>query len=118
MGSRSIAVLVAAGCLAVAAVSGVCVAAVRSGAESITLYGGSTGNVPFPHRQHQATVGDCAVCHSVFAQTAGAIDEMKAAGTLKKKQVMNKQCIQCHRQKKQNGENSGPTTCRSCHFKS
>lgn len=95
--------------------TGVCLGEPPRGAETITLSGGSAGNVPLPHHRHQQVLLDCNLCHSVFAQRAGVIDEMKAAGALEKKQVMNKQCIKCHRQKKKAGEKAGPTTCKACH---
>ena len=88
------------------------------GAEHIEMEGGKRGKVPFPHRQHQENQGDCQICHSVFPQDAGAIEKMKAEGTLKKKYVMNKLCTKCHREKKKAGQNSGPTTCKTCHIKS
>jgi len=95
--------------------TGVCFGDRNPGAEKITINAGSQGSVPLPHLRHQQVLGDCNLCHSVFAQRTGAIDEMKAAGTLEKKQVMNKQCIKCHRQKKKDGEKAGPTTCKACH---
>ena len=70
------------------------------GAEQMDLFGGTRGKVPFPHHQHQKNLGDCNACHDVFPQTAGAIESMKAQGKLKQKQVMNKQCIKCHRAEK------------------
>ena len=87
------------------------------GAENIELEGGKRGKVPFPHRQHQAQLKDCNICHSVFPQTAGSISALKAEGKLKKKQVMNKLCTKCHKQNKKAGRKSGPTTCKKCHIK-
>lgn len=89
----------------------------NKGAENIEINGGTRGNVPFPHRQHQARIGDCKICHSVFPQKSGSIAELKAAGTLKKKYVMNKLCTKCHKEKKNAGQKSGPTTCTKCHIK-
>lgn len=88
-----------------------------TGAEFITLDGGDSGAVPFPHRLHQTVLGDCMICHSVFPQKAGSIGELKASGELKQKQVMNKQCTACHRKLKKEGKKTGPTTCKSCHVK-
>ena len=89
----------------------------NKGAAEITLPGGSRGSVPFPHHQHQNKLLDCNICHSLYPQKAGIIEELKAAGTLKKKQVMNKQCTKCHKQKKKEGLSTGPTTCVKCHIK-
>lgn len=99
-----------------------CLAAVvnavqNKGAENIELYGGKTGKVLFPHHRHQTVLGDCNLCHDVFPQKAGAIAQRKAEGSLKQKQVMNKQCINCHRSKKKAGETSGPLRCSKCHIK-
>jgi c(7)-type cytochrome triheme protein len=89
----------------------------NKGAENLELNGGSRGNVPFPHRQHQDQIGDCKICHSVFPQKTGSIKELKTEGTLKKKYVMNKLCTKCHKEKKRAGQKSGPTTCTKCHIK-
>lgn len=87
----------------------------NKGAESIDISGGRQGKVPFPHHQHQNRLKDCQTCHSVFAQSKGAIEQMKAQGKLKAKAVMNKQCIKCHRAEKKAGNPSGPLTCTTCH---
>ena len=89
----------------------------NKGAAEIKLPGGKRGPVPFPHHRHQDTLKDCQICHSLFPQKAGIIEELKAAGTLKKKQVMNKQCTKCHKEKKKAGIKTGPTTCAKCHIK-
>ncbi|MGB5747367.1 MAG: cytochrome c3 family protein [Desulfobacterales bacterium] len=89
----------------------------NKGAANIEINGGKRGNVPFPHHQHQARIGDCKICHSVFPQKSGSIAELKAEGTLKKKYVMNKLCTKCHKEKKTAGQKSGPTTCTKCHIK-
>ena len=96
---------------------GVSQAVEDKGAKDITLAGGKSGNVPFPHHRHQEVIIDCKVCHSVFPQKAGVIEELKAEGKLKKKQVMNKLCTKCHKQKKRAGEKGGPVTCKTCHIK-
>ena len=85
------------------------------GPGDILLYGGNKGEVPFPHRVHQDSLGDCKACHDVFPQKKGSIEALKAEGKLKKKHVMNKLCTKCHREKKKAGEKSGPTTCTKCH---
>ena len=83
----------------------------------IELHGGTRGNVPFPHHRHQETIGDCDLCHTVFPQKTGSIEELKAKGELKKKYVMNKLCTKCHKEKRRAGEKSGPVTCKQCHIK-
>ncbi|MCB2168026.1 MAG: cytochrome c family protein [Deltaproteobacteria bacterium] len=89
----------------------------NKGAPQMSLDGGKSGPVPFPHLAHQKVLADCSVCHELFPQEAGAIDALKASGELKKKQVMNKQCTKCHKQMKKEGQKTGPTTCKSCHAK-
>ena len=89
----------------------------NKGAEQIELPGGTRGKVHFPHHLHQDKLVDCQICHATFEQKAGIIEELKAQGKLKKKQVMNKLCTKCHKQKKKAGEKSGPTTCSKCHIK-
>ena len=92
-------------------------AVVNTGAESITLDGGSKGEITFPHREHQDTLKDCKACHDVFPMELGVIKKLKVAKELKRKQVMNKTCIQCHRDRKKAGESYGPTSCNDCHAK-
>lgn len=86
-----------------------------TGRDMITLEGGKSGPVPFKHHLHQDVVKDCQVCHKDFPQEQGALEAAKLAGTLKKKQVMNKTCISCHREKKKAGEKTGPVSCKTCH---
>ena len=89
----------------------------EKGAEEMTLVGGEKGDVWFPHRKHQDNLGDCKICHDLFPQTPGIIEKQKAEGALKKKQVMNKKCLACHRKMKKAGEPTGPTSCNKCHHK-
>ena len=89
----------------------------NKGAKDIELFGGKRGKVPFPHHRHQDKLGNCDICHTVFEQKSGIIDELKAQGKLKKKYVMNKLCTKCHKEKKKAGEKSGPTICSKCHIK-
>jgi len=89
----------------------------ETGAEQITLNGGKRGTITFPHRGHQENLKDCDLCHQHFPQAAGSIDDLKAKGSLKKKWVMKKLCITCHKAKKKEGVKSGPTTCSKCHTK-
>jgi hypothetical protein len=53
----------------------------------------------------------------MFPKELGVIDKMKAEKTLKKKQVMNKACIACHKAYKKSGKDHGPTSCKECHIK-
>ena len=62
-----------------------CVAEQNKGAQEIELAAGKRGNVPFPHRRHQEKLVDCNICHTVFEQKAGSIEELKAQGKLKPK---------------------------------
>ena len=89
----------------------------EKGANHIELEGGKRGKVPFPHQQHQENLGDCTICHAVFPQKPGSIEELKAQGKLKKKHVMNKLCTKCHKETKKAGKKTGPTTCAKCHIK-
>jgi cytochrome c-type protein NrfB len=84
------------------------------GAKNITLYGGASGEVPFPHHRHQTVLGDCNLCHGLFPQVSGSIEKLEAEGKLKKKQVMV-QCQTCHRNRAAQGQKAGPVKCRDCH---
>ncbi len=92
--------------------------AANRGPDRIDIFGGRSGNVPFPHAQHQDRITDCNVCHSVFPQETEAIRKMKEEGLLKPKKVMNLQCIKCHKMEKKTGNPHGPVTCSTCHVKS
>ena len=87
------------------------------GRKEMTLFGGKSGAVDFNHHLHQAVVNDCQVCHKDFPQEKGSLEAAKKAGILKKKQVMNKTCVKCHRTKKKAGEKTGPVSCKACHKK-
>ena len=94
------------------------VAAVKNeGAKDIEIYGGSKGKVPFPHHMHQTNLEDCNICHSLFPQKLNSINDLKTKGQLKKKQVMRKLCIKCHKTEKRAGNKTGPTQCSKCHIK-
>jgi hypothetical protein len=54
-------------------------------------------DVHFPHHRHQDALGDCNICHDLFPKKLGSIDELKNQGKLKKKQVMQEHCIDCHK---------------------
>ena len=86
------------------------------GAEFMVLKGGSTGDVSFPHKLHQDKLKNCENCHNLFPEEAGSIQKLIAAGTLKKKQVMNT-CKSCHQETKDKGQTAGPTSCKVCHNK-
>lgn len=89
----------------------------NKGAEKINLDGGSRGTVEFPHHLHQAAIEDCNACHLVFPKNKGSIKSLKEKKELKKKQVMTKTCLKCHRTMKKAGEKTGPTRCSACHIK-
>jgi hypothetical protein len=114
MRHRMFSIIVAA---TVLGLSVVIAAAVDRGPESIDIYGGRSGKVPFSHVQHQDRIKDCNVCHRVFPQETEAIKRLKEAGKLKAKKVMNLQCIKCHKQEKKAGKPHGPVTCKTCHQK-
>ncbi|MBW1643252.1 MAG: cytochrome c3 family protein [Deltaproteobacteria bacterium] len=103
--------------IAVFFITAIGVAIENKGERTKELFGGDRGNVSFPHHLHQDKLGGCNACHSVFPRTHGSIGDMKKKGTLKPKEVMNKQCIKCHRAEKKAGRKSGPLTCSKCHVK-
>ena len=92
-------------------------AAANQGPETIDIFGGQSGKVPFTHAQHQNRLKDCNICHGVFPQETDAIKRMKESGALKPKKVMNLQCIKCHKEEKRAGKPHGPVTCSTCHQK-
>lgn len=87
----------------------------NKGSKDIDLSGGTKGNIPFPHFKHQEVLKDCNICHKDFPQTAGSIEKLKAEGKLEKKQIMNKHCVKCHKEKENAGEKTGPVSCSKCH---
>ncbi len=94
----------------------VAAAAENRGAGNIVLEVGRLGNVAFPHQKHQDTLGDCNLCHNLFPKAAGSIERLKNKGKLKKKATMY-QCLDCHKNKVDKREKSGPTSCKGCHKK-
>jgi cytochrome c-type protein NrfB len=99
-------------------IAGLSLAETDKGAKEMVIpSGGNQGDVKFPHHQHQEALTDCMLCHDLFPQQAGAIQDLKQKGILAQKQVMNKQCVKCHKAKKDAGEKSGPVTCTQCHAK-
>jgi hypothetical protein len=97
-----------------ALIASVAAAIENSGSAQIDI-SASRGTVSFPHHQHQESLKDCNVCHTLFPQETGALAKLKSGGQLKPKQVMNKLCINCHRAEKKAGKASGPTICSQCH---
>ncbi len=89
----------------------------NKGGKEQLLDGGKQGNITFPHHLHQVIAKDCMVCHGDFPQKSGALKSAKDSGELKKRQVMNKICLKCHRERKKAGEKTGPTKCSGCHVK-
>ena len=99
------------------AMCGIVMAGQGKGPARINIYGGKTGNIDFPHKAHQDSLKDCSICHTLFKKEENSLKKMKEAGDIKKKAVMNKLCIKCHRAKKSEGVHTGPTSCRKCHIK-
>ena len=89
----------------------------NGGAAQLLIDAGTKGSVSFPHHRHQNILQDCMICHALFPQEAGIIARLKQEGKLVKKQVMNKLCIHCHKERKRQGSTSGPTKCSKCHLK-
>jgi len=90
----------------------------NKGASRIQLDGGTRDPVDFPHHRHQERTGDCTVCHDLFPRQPGVIEMLKAQNKLGRKEVMNKLCIKCHRDRKAAGKpDYGPITCSQCHQK-
>lgn len=98
-------------------VTGLIFANQPQGRAEISLDGGTSGKVSFPHHLHQEIVLDCQTCHADFDQKEGALEAAKKANVLKKKQVMNMTCLKCHRAMKKAGEKTGPVSCKGCHTK-
>jgi hypothetical protein len=90
--------------------------AIENGAEEMMIDSGSKGSVFFPHRRHQeADAITCLACHELFPQEPGSISRLIVEGDLKSRQVMNSQCISCHRKTRAAGNPSGPRSCSACH---
>lgn len=110
---RYLAAWIFLGCITVA----VALAGDDKGPEKIVLDGGTRGEVPFPHHQHQNVLLDCNLCHDLFPRERGSIETLKSSGKLAGKEIMNKHCIKCHRAEKRAGNKSGPTSCGACHVR-
>jgi c(7)-type cytochrome triheme protein len=94
-----------------------CGADQERGLKDLILEGGASGEVPFPHHQHQDRLPDCQVCHQLFPQKKGAIQALISQGDIKKRTVMNTQCVDCHRKTRAFGTAGGPIGCKDCHRK-
>jgi hypothetical protein len=104
-------------CLILFVISTTIVFAQNKGKNEILIDGGKQGSITFPHQLHQDNGNDCMVCHASFPQKEGALKASQKAGVLKKKQVMNKTCLKCHRDSKKAGKTYGPVRCSGCHIK-
>ncbi len=103
------------GIFMVISIAVIAIAADNMGRDQFDLDGGGRGDVDFPHKLHQDTLGDCNACHDIFPKELGGIEKMKAEKKLKGKQVMNDSCIACHKEYKANGKKFGPLRCNECH---
>ena len=97
--------------------AGMSIAETNNGAKEILIPSANQGEVKFPHQQHQEALKDCMLCHDLYPQQPGAIQDLMQKGTLGPKQVMNKQCVKCHKARKEAGEKTGPVACKDCHAK-
>ena len=98
-------------------ISAIGLAVENKGAEKIQIDGGSKGKISFQHRKHQDRLGDCNVCHTMFPQESQSLARLKKNGQLKRKYVMNKLCVKCHKAEKKAGNKAGPTKCSKCHIR-
>ena len=85
------------------------------GATQIKIDSGVKGIVNFDHGMHQKNVMDCGQCHDMFQKNPDAIQKAIASGELKKKQVMNKKCLSCHKKSRRENKKFGPVKCSGCH---
>jgi hypothetical protein len=91
--------------------------AMAENAEMIDIQTGGKGLVPFPHGEHQDLLKNCMVCHQWFPQQKEGILKLKGEGRLGKMQIMKDLCIQCHKDTRKAGKESGPESCSQCHSK-
>ena len=88
------------------------------GSETVIFEEGRMPQVIFPHHKHQEELdNDCSACHDLFPMQKGIIKEMITQEKLKKQQVMNSKCVQCHKDRKKEGLEAGPTKCTECHVR-
>lgn len=89
-----------------------------NGAEIIIFEKIRMNQVTFPHHLHQkALENNCNACHDLFPKKPGIIRELISQEKLKHQQVMNSQCIACHKSKIAEGKEAGPTKCTECHVR-
>lgn len=68
------------------------------------------GIVTFDHQRHQSRVGDCLACHHQGTEMGSCRSCHDILPTTPlHKDVLHKQCKNCHREKR------GPTDCEGCH---
>ena len=94
---------------------GITLATENKGAQIILIKGGKARDIHFPHHRHQTALENCDICHTLFPKKVGGIAELKAQGKLKKKQVMQEHCIDCHKKMRAEGRKTGPRSCARCH---
>lgn len=88
------------------------------GPAELTLTMMKKSPVPFPHQRHQAALdNNCMACHDLFPKELGSIERLKGEKVLRSKQVMNKHCIKCHKERKKEKLPAGPISCKGCHVK-
>jgi len=93
--------------------------AMEKGAETVIFEKGRMPAVTFDHHMHQDKLdNECNACHDLFPMKAGIIKEMITEEKLKKQQVMNSKCVKCHKDRKKQGLEAGPTKCTACHVRS
>ena len=88
----------------------------NQGAATIVLRSEDFDSVHLSHILHEIKLGDCQLCHKLYAKETDAIEKSVRAGVLKRKQVMD-QCEECHAETAIDGKKSGPTSCRGCHMR-
>ena len=68
------------------------------------------GVVTFKHAKHQRRVSDCRTCHHLGTEMGSCVNcHGVIQGLPKLKDVLHKNCINCHWNKR------GPTECAGCH---
>lgn len=93
-------------------------AAEYGGSEVVIFEKGKMPQVAFPHHLHQQKLNnECDRCHDLFPMQNGIIKEMIVQEKLKKQQVMNSKCVQCHKDRLQAGLSAGPVKCTACHVR-
>lgn len=89
------------------------------GSETVIFEKGRMPSVSFPHHMHQQELNnDCSSCHDLFPMKSGIIKEMITQEKLRKQQVMNSKCVKCHKDRKKQGLEAGPSKCTECHVRS